>query len=224
MPLVEERPVMFPSRDRSHHILEGVLHYPLATGLLTPFPAAVLCHPQPASSDMTDPLLVALARELARNGILALRFNFRGVGRSEGEQTDGRFEPLDVAGAVEYVLQQRETNRDKLCLIGHAFGAFMALTYAPYDPRVRTVVAISLPLFRVGRGFAAKFERPKLFVTGEFDEVCPRHKLEPFVASLPGPKGLKIITGARHLMRGYESECTGAVMTYIKRWGEMPGV
>ncbi len=224
MPLGEERPVMFPSRDRSRYILEGVLHYPPATGLLTSFPTAVLCHPQPASTDMSDPLLLALARELAHNGILTLRFNFRGVGRSEGEQTDGRFEPLDVAGAVEYLLQQREANREKLCLVGHAFGAFMALTYAPYDPRIRTVVAISLPLFRVGKGFAAKYERPKLFVTGEFDEVCPRHKLEPFVAALPGPKGIKIITGARHLMRGYENETIGAIMTYIRRWVEMPGV
>jgi len=224
MPLGEERPVMFPSLDRSRSILEGVLHTPPVTGPLTTFPAAVLCHPQPASSDMNDPLLLALARELAYNGLAVLRFNFRGVGRSEGEQTDGRFEPLDVAGAVEYLLQQREINREKLCLIGHAFGAFVALTYAPYDPRIRTVVAMSLPLFRVGKGFAAKYERPKLFVTGEFDEVCPRHKLEPFVASLPGPKGMKIITGARHLMRGYEKETIGAIMTYIKRWTELSGV
>ena len=224
MPLGEERPVMFPSRDRSRYILEGVLHYPPATGLLTTFPIAVLCHPQPASADMSDPLMLSLASELSHNGILALRFNFRGVGRSEGEQTDGRFEPLDVAGAVEYALQQREANREKLCLVGHAFGAFMALTYAPYDPRIRTVVAISLPLFRVGKGFAAKYERPRLFVTGEFDEVCPRHKLEPFVTTLPGPKGIKIITGARHLMRGYENETISAIMTYIRRWVEMPGV
>ena len=224
MPLPEERPVIFPTRDRSRYLLEGVLHCPPVTGLHTQFPATVLCHPQPASADMNDQLLACLARELARNGILALRFNFRGVGRSEGAQTDGRFEPLDVAGGIEYLFQQRETNREKLCLIGHAFGAFMALTYAPYDPRVRTIVAISLPLFRLGKGVASKFERPKLFVTGEFDEVCPRHKLEPFVAGLPGPKGIKIITGARHLMHGYETESTGVIVTYIKRWAEMPGV
>lgn len=221
---MNERTIFFPSRDKAGTILEGVLHVPEGVGALGRHPAAVLCHPQPASTDMNDSLLVYLARELARNGILALRFNFRGVGRSEGEQTDGRFEPLDVAGAVEYAWRQRETNHDKVCLLGHAFGAVMALNYAPYDPRVRTVVAISLPLFRVGKGFAGTFEKPKLFVTGEFDELCPRHKLEPFVAALPGPKGIKIITGARHLMQGYESETTGAVLTYIKRWVEMSGV
>lgn len=221
-----EQRVFFPSRDKQGTLLEGVIHQPAMPGrqTLSVFPAVVLCHPQPASADMNDSLLVSLAQALMWSGILAIRFNFRGVGQSEGEQTDGRFEPLDVAGAVEYIFQQREINRDKLCIIGHAFGAVMALTYAPYDPRVRTVVGISLPLFRIGKGFAGTFDKPKLFVTGEFDEVCPRHKLEPFVATLPGPKGIKIITGARHLMHGYENETTGAVLTYIKRWVDMPGV
>ncbi len=224
MALAEERSVTFPSRDRQPSLLEGILHYPQIPEPHAPFPVAVLCHPQPASSDMADPLLICLARELARQGIVALRFNFRGVGHSEGEQTDGRFEPLDVAGAVAYLLQQPGINQEKLALIGHAFGAFIALAYAPFDPRVRTVVAMSLPLFRLSKGFAAKFDRPKLFITGEFDEVCPRHKLEPFVAALPGPKGMKIITGAGHLMHGYEQEATGAVVTYIKRWAAMPGI
>jgi uncharacterized protein len=224
MALGEERSVTFPSRDRQPYPLEGMLHFPPVAGFALPLPAAVLCHPQPASSDMNDPLLLFLARELARSGIMALRFNFRGVGRSQGQQTDGRYEPLDLAGAVAYLLQQPEVNPEKICVVGHAFGAFVALTYAPFDPRVRTVVAISLPLFRINKGFAEKFERPKLFVTGEFDEICPRHKLEPFVAALPGPKGLKIITDARHLMHGYENEASGAVVTYIKRWAEMPGV
>jgi alpha/beta superfamily hydrolase len=224
MALGEERSVKFPSRDRQAFALEGVLHFPLVSRMAPPWPVAVLCHPQPASSDMNDSLTLTLARDLAASGVMALRFNFRGVGRSQGEQTDGRFEPLDLAGAVAYALQQPEARQDKLAVVGHAFGAFVALTYAPFDPRVRTVVAISLPLFRISKGFAEKFERPKLFVTGEFDEICPRHKLEPFVAALPGPKGLKIVTDARHLMHGYENEASGAVTTYIKRWADMPGV
>jgi alpha/beta superfamily hydrolase len=225
MPLGEERSVRFLSRDRQPYQLEGVLHFPLVSRFAPPWPVAVLCHPQPASSDMNDPLLLCLARELALNGMLALRFNFRGVGRSQGEQTDGRFEPLDLAGAVTYLLQQPEANRDKLCIIGHAFGAYVAFTYAPFDPRVRLVVAISLPLFRIGKGFAEKFQRSKLFVTGEFDEVSPRFKLEPFIAALSGPRELKIVTGARHLMSGYEDVAAEAIVTYIKQlWAGKPGV
>lgn len=220
MALGEERFVTFPSRDRQGYLLEGILHTPQVSRFAPQMPAAILCHPQPASTDMNDPLLLALARELVQHEVLTLRFNFRGVGRSEGEQTDGRFEPLDLAGAVTYLLQQPKVNQEKLCVIGHAFGAYVALTYAPFDPRVRTVVAISLPLFRVSKGFAEKYDKPKLFVTGEFDEVSPRHKLEPFIAALPGRRGLKVITGARHLMHGYEDVAADVIVTYIKRWVE----
>src|SRR5438477_4972476 len=154
---------------------------------------------------MTDTLRERLARRLAAEAwMIALRFNFRGVGKSQGQQTDGRMEPLDLAGAINVALAQPGVDRDKVCVIGHGFGANIALMYAPYDPRIRTVVAIGLLLYRVGSGFPKAFEPPKLFVTGEHDQVCPRDKLELFVEQQPGRKGMKVITGASHLMRGYE--------------------
>jgi len=85
-------------------------------------------------------------------------------------------------------------------------------------------VAISLPLFRAVGGFPKPFERPKLFVTGEFDEICPLYKLEPFVEQQKGPKGIKVITGARHLMHGYEEATMNTIMKYVTTWAEMPGV
>jgi hypothetical protein len=184
--------------------------------------AALFCHPQPAASSMDDPLTLALARELAAAGLVTLRFNFRGVGASAGEQTDGRLEPLDIAGAIEFLLTQPLVNREKLCLIGHAFGAYMALAYAAHDPRVKTVVAISPPIFRVTPELG-QFDRPKLFVTGEFDEVSPRHKLEAWLEHLPA-RALRVVSGARHLMRGHEEAATGAVVKYVTRWATTPGV
>ena len=85
---------------------------------------------------MDDPLIAQTATDLAAAGFVALRFNFRGVGESEGQQTDGRLEPLDIAGAVGFALSEPGVNRDKLCLVGHAFGAWVALVYAAHDPRV----------------------------------------------------------------------------------------
>ncbi|MEO7022240.1 MAG: alpha/beta fold hydrolase [Ktedonobacteraceae bacterium] len=217
-----ERSVTFPSRGQPAFQLEGMVHTP-ATPVKAP--TVILCHPQPASSDMGDSLLVKVARKLAEDGMIALRFNFRGVGQSKGQQTDGRMEPLDIAGAIEYALAQPGADPNKLCLIGHAFGAYMALTYAPFDPRVRTVVAISLPLYRAtSSGFPKAFERPKLFVTGEFDEICPLYKLEPFVEQQQGPRGIKVITGARHLMHGYEEAGASTILKYIRNWADMPGV
>jgi alpha/beta superfamily hydrolase len=216
-----ERPITFYSKGQPACLLEGTLHEPHGTG---PAPVVVLCHPQPASADMNDALTVALARSLGKMNMVALRFNFRGVGKSQGPQTDGRLEPLDLAGAIGAALSYPRANSTKVCVIGHGFGAYIALLYAPFDPRVRTLVAISLPLFRATSGFPRPFERPKLFVTGEFDEICPRHKLEPFVEQQRGPKGMKVITGARYLMRGYEEATVAAITKYMKTWASMPGV
>jgi alpha/beta superfamily hydrolase len=217
----DERPISFSSRGQSSLLLEGVLHTPNDAELA---PIIILCHPQPASSDMNDTLNSALARKLAEMGMFALRFNFRGVGKSQGQQTDGRLEPLDVAGAIDFALTQPGGNPAKICVIGHGFGAYIAFLYAPFDPRIRTVVSISLPLFRAESGFPKPFERPKLFITGEFDEICPLYKLEPFVEQLKGPKGIKVIVGARYLMRGYEDATVTTILKYVKNWADMPGV
>lgn len=218
---VVERPITFASKGKPSFLLEGVVQAPAKAELA---PVILFCHPQPASSDMHDPLLVALARSLAESGMIALRFNFRGVGKSQGQQTDGRLEPLDLAGAIDAGLAQPGANPAKVCVIGHGFGAYTALLYAPFDLRIRTLVAISLPLFRTASGFPKAFERPKLFVTGEFDEICPFYKLEPFVEQLPGPKGIKVITGARHLMKGFEEPAITAITKYVRTWAQMPGV
>jgi alpha/beta superfamily hydrolase len=217
----DEKPISFSSRGQPSLLLEGVLHTPNDAELA---PIIILCHPQPASSDMNDTLNSALARRLAEMGMVALRFNFRGVGKSQGQQTDGRLEPLDLAGAIEFALSQPGDNPAKICVIGHGFGAYIALLYAPFDTRIRTVVSISLPLFRAASGFPKPFERPKLFITGEFDEICPLYKLEPFVEQLKGPKGIKVIVGARYLMRGYEDATVTTILKYVKNWAEMPGV
>lgn len=217
-----EQHVTFPTAGRPAFLLEGALTQPgnLAAGERRA--GVILCHPQPATSSMEDGLLRQVARDLGQAGIVALRFNFRGVGESQGQQTDGRLEPLDIAGAVEFVLAQPEVNPQKLCLIGHAFGAYMALAYGGHDPRVRTVVAISPPVFRITPDLGA-FDRPKLIVTGEYDEVSPRHKLEPWLEGIP-VRGLHVISGARHLMRGYEEVASTNIVKYVVRWAMSPGV
>lgn len=218
-----EQPVRFPSAGQPPLLLEGMLARTTADSSTQRRAAAVLCHPQPASSSMDDTLVTRLAGDLASAGLVTLRFNFRGVGGSEGQQSDGRLEPLDIAGAVDFVLSQPDVNPEKLCLIGHAFGAYMALTYAAHDSRVRTIVAVSPPVFRITPELGA-FDRPRLFVTGEFDEVSPRHKLEPWLERLPAGRALRVVSGARHLMRGYEDVASGTIVKYVEKWATTPGV
>src|SRR5947209_20194688 len=115
-----QRSITFKSKGQPSLLLEGVLHSPAH---VEHAPLIVLCHPQPASSDMNDVLTVALAQQLAASGMIALRFNFRGVGNSQGQQTEGRMEPLDLAGAIDTIPAQPRGKPAKVGVIGHGFGA-----------------------------------------------------------------------------------------------------
>jgi alpha/beta superfamily hydrolase len=199
--------------------LAGRLHLPAS--LAGVVPGVVLLHPQPLVADMDDPLTALLARDLAAAGIAALRVNFRGVPPSGGEISDGRMEPLDVAGAVAWLAARPEIDGARLALVGHAFGAWVALSYATVDPRIGTVVAISPPHFRLTPGFAALLDRPILVVVGDDDEVSPRFKVEAWLQSLPGARGLCVIAEAQHLLHGREAAAAEIIVGYLLRWAGM---
>lgn len=218
-----ERVVRFASLDEPAVLLDGVLRLPADADPQHPCPAVVLCHPQPLVSDMSDPLVALLAKELSAHGVAAFRFNFRGVGQSQGSPTDGRLEPLDIAGAVQCVRGHPAVAADKLGLIGHAFGAYVALAYAAHDPTIRMVVAVSPPSARLASDLGA-FDRPRLFVTGARDEVAPPHRLEPWIETLPGGCALRIIPDAPHMMVGHEQAAADSIMRFVERWAMAPGV
>lgn len=191
---------------------------PRLEGLLTPrsSTAAVLCHPQPATSTMDDPLLLALEARLVEADLSVLRFNFRGVAASEGESSDGRQEPLDVAGAVQFARTSAAVLAQRVVLIGLGFGAWMSLVYASHDPALSAVVAISPPVIRLSSD-SAGYAGPKLFVSGEYDEVCPPPKLEAWVRTLAGECDFAIVPGVRYLMRGSEEDMATLTLRYLRR-------
>jgi alpha/beta superfamily hydrolase len=206
--------VIFASAGEAAPRLEGLL--------TTRSPvAAILCHPQPATSTMDDPLLLALEARLTGADISVLRFNFRGVAASEGESTDGRQEPLDVAGAVQFARSSAAVQAQRVVLIGHGFGAWMSLVYAAHDPALSAVVPISPPVIRLGSD-SAGYAGPKFFVCGEYDEVCPPPKLETWVRTLAGECDFAIVPGVRYLMHGSEDAVAEWTLRYLQRAGPTP--
>ncbi len=196
--------------------LVGQWTTPTAQG---PWPIAILCHPQPLVADMDDPLTRRLAQDLTTAGWATLRFNFRGVAPSQGVPSDGRFEPLDVAGAVAFVLAQAGVAIERLALVGHAFGAIPALIYGGADPRVGAVVAVSPPHFRLTQALVpAPPHQARFFIIGSEDEVSPRHKVEPWVTALPGFHHLAVVRNAPHLMVGHEAATSALIVSLLGRW------
>jgi len=194
--------------------LEGVLHQPgSASGL---FPAAVVCHPHPLyGGDMNNNVVAAVCQALVEAGIAALRFNFRGVGRSEGKYAGGLGERADAAAALAYLRQLPGVDEGKVGIIGYSFGANVALAAA--DERLAAVTAISLPSF--GQALPDLTIRcPTLLVSGDRDEFSPTDSLPALAAAIGPHCQTAIISGADHFWWSYEMELAETVTQFFRRY------
>ena len=215
-----EEKVVFPSSGAERLRLEGVLHRPEHEG--NGRSGIVLCHPHSLHGGSMDvPIMVATAYELVRRGMTALRFNLRAVGGSEGQFGEGVAEVADVAGAVEFVLGQQDVDKERLYLMGYSFGASVGLCYVEENPDLAAVVALCLPLGAMAIGsldgeFWSGYTKPKLFLAGDRDHVCPLSELRPLVESLPEPKELVVLDGADHFLWGREEEIARAIADFLE--------
>lgn len=206
--------VYFKHPDKPGPLLEGMLHVPEGTG---PFPGAVVCHPHPEYGGSMDvPLVVAIAKGLARAGWAALRFNFRGVGHSQGSYDEGRGEVDDVQAAVASLRAQDAVRDAPLALVGYSFGAWVALEAARRTDRIAAVVAVALPLWRMPEGWLSDLDAPKLFIAGDRDTVCPVAELKAWATRLPGTNELAFLTRADHYLAGREGQVADEVARFLR--------
>jgi alpha/beta superfamily hydrolase len=207
------RTVRFASANPSELQLEGALKLPDGRG---PFPAAVLAHPHPQWGGTMDvPLLHRIADALADRGWAALRFNFRGVGGSRGAYDEGRGETEDLLGALDWVTSQDKVDAGRLAVVGYSFGAWIAGRVAARDDRVRAYAAVALPMSEPYRVDLSRFTRPKGFITGEKDPICPSELLRQYVGALPDPKTLRVLPDADHFLMGYEQTVAKWLMSFL---------
>jgi alpha/beta superfamily hydrolase len=194
--------------------LEGILNLP-AQGV-SPSVAAVVCHAHPLHGGMMHfKVIFRAAKALQAHGAAVLRFNFRGVGRSEGIHDQGRGEQEDVKAG----LREMETRFPKLPLIlgGFSFGSAMAARVAPTDSRVRAVMILGYPITRVdSTANLAAIARPRLFVQGGDDVFGSGEAMRNLVAPLPEPKRLVVIEGADHFFTGRLDDLQSAISSWAE--------
>ena len=176
-----------------------------------PKAAAVFAHPHPQyGGTMHTKAVYQGAKGLTRAGCAVLRFNFRGVGRSAGTFGGGRGEVEDFRAALDYMAGRYPGVR--LWAAGFSFGAWVALETGAADNRVTTLIGISPPVVTSVSGMHYEFHqtaattKPKFFVQGEADEVCPLEGMWAFYGGLEEPKELVVIDGADHLFEGKTRE------------------
>ncbi len=182
----------------------GRLEALVQRGLDTAPFAAVVCHPHPPSGGTMHTKAVYHAmKALNAFGFPVLRFNFRGVGTSEGSYTDGRGEIEDVRAAIQWTAERYSR---PLIVAGFSFGANMALRASCGDTRVEGLIGLGTPLEAEGRRYSYEFMaeclQPKLFVTGAEDPFAPRSVMENMLGSAPGSVKMVWIDGADHFFQG----------------------
>jgi uncharacterized protein len=197
--------------------LEAILMGPETT----PVAAAVVCHAHPLQGGMMHfKVVFRAAKALQEQGLAVLRFNFRGVGRSEGAHDDGNGEQEDARAALSEL--ERRFPGTPLVLGGFSFGSVVALRVAARDARVRAVFALGFPLVRFGDASVLQGpSQPRLFVQGERDEFGAGVTLRALVEPLPPPRELVVVPGASHFFDGQLDAVQDAVSAWARRqpWG-----
>ena len=151
------------------------------------------------------------AKGLARIGCAVLRFNFRGVGLSEGTFDQGPGELGDYKAALDFMAARYPGV--PLWAAGFSFGAWVALETGAADPRVTVLIGVAPPVNRESYTFTNTLEstKPKFLIQGSLDELCPLKEMWAFYATLKEPKELVVIDGANHLFEGKAEEVGDAL-------------
>ncbi|MBI4312011.1 MAG: alpha/beta hydrolase [Chloroflexi bacterium] len=194
--------------------LEGVLSTP--EGSSPPYPAVLLCHAHPAlGGAMESPLILSLARAIDERGIASLRFNFRGVGGSQGQFTNGQEEWQDVAGALHVLERWPGVDRKRLATAGYSFGAQAVIRgMAELKPAIAFVL-VSPPLSSFSGSPLGKDKRPRLFLVGERDRLVGASRLREVNALFEHPADLEVVLGADHSWRGHEEALAQRVADFL---------
>jgi alpha/beta superfamily hydrolase len=204
--------VSFPSGEL---FLEGILAIPQGAG---PFPAVIVCHPHPLyGGSMDNNVVYSLSKTLTQASLASFKFNFRGVGGSQGEFGQGIGEQEDVEAAISFISTVKEVDSKRIGLAGYSAGASFALPVGFGDDQIRALAAISPPLLMFDFDFLKSCRKPKLIVSGSRDDLIPNNQFLEFCQNLPEPKECASIEGADHFWWGYESDLAAKVTAFFTK-------
>ncbi len=206
-----ETPIEFPCGELT---LEGTFTIPESD--LT-VPGVVVCHPHPLfGGSMDNNVVCAVCEALGNASVATLRFNFRGVGRSQGCHDDGTGEQDDAAAAITCMSKMNRVAGDRIGLCGYSFGAGVALNTAAVDERVKALALISPILSHASP--VETYVKPKLLLWGSTDIALPPSDFDSFTSRLPEPKEYHVLNGVDHFWWGHEPHMARMVTDFFVGW------
>jgi alpha/beta superfamily hydrolase len=175
-----------------------------------PRAAVVLAHPHPQyGGTMNTKVVFQAAKAFCRLGCAVLRFNFRGVGVSEGSYSGGEGEMADYRAAIGFMAARFPGV--PIWAAGVSFGSWVATSVGAEDDHVTTLIGIATPASLFDFTGVKDSAKPKFFIHGERDEVCPLRAVWDLYGKAAEPKELVVIDGADHLFDGHVSEVGDAI-------------
>ena len=167
---------------------------------LAPVETCVVCHPHPLfGGTMHNKVVYRIARALRRGGSVVLRFNFRGVGRSEGEHAEGIGEIEDARAALDWL--RRRYPGLPYSLAGFSFGSRVILRLGCELGDVARLVAVGFPA-KSETSYLNSCTVPKFFITSTGDQYAPRDQMEALFTAIAKPKKMIWIEAADHFFAG----------------------
>jgi alpha/beta superfamily hydrolase len=184
-------------------------------------PIALIMHPHPkAGGNMDHPVVAQLFLLFMRRGFSVLRFNFRGVGKSQGEFDSGVGELADAATALDW-LQATNPSASQCWVAGYSFGAWISMQLLMRRPETDGFISVSPPTNVYDFSFLAPCPASGLILHGAADTVATPVEVERVVAKLRTQKGISIaydlVDNATHFWAEHLNEVESRVGAYLDR-------
>ncbi len=178
--------------------------------------SAVVCHPHPAyGGHMYNNVVLAVRDGFAAANAAVLRFDFRGVGSSDGESAGGSEEVADVLAAAAWI-EERHPGVP-LVLAGYSFGAVMALRAAA-SRACHALLLVAPPPAMLAAGELLAPSVPTTIITGDRDAFCPLTELHEATG---GRLPTTVVAGADHFFSGFEAEVRAAATAFCQISGDV---
>ncbi|MDF2095989.1 alpha/beta hydrolase [Aquibaculum arenosum] len=184
-------------------------------------PIALVLHPHPQhGGTMNNKIVYSLFHAFVRQGFSVLRFNFRSVGRSQGNYDRGEGELADAASALDW-LQMYNPNASACWVGGFSFGAWIGMQLLMRRPEIAAFISVAPPANLYDFSFLAPCPSSGLVIQGTADEIVPEAASKKLVEKLSHQRDITIdyqtIQGANHFFQGYLEQMEKTAEDYIKR-------
>ena len=183
-------------------------------------PVALLLHPQPLyGGTMNNPIVMELYNIFDALGFSTFRFNFRGVGKSEGKFDNGLGELADAAAALDWV-QRQNPNTNQCWVSGFSFGAVICMQLLMRRPEITRFVSVSPQPNLYDFNFLAPCPASGLIVHGKKDEIAPLDDVQKLAQKLQAQKNITVeyeeISGANHFYDNEIPKLKKVIENYIE--------